>query len=117
MHISLVPAPQPPRYLITIDRMIDGKRAHYSPDREVERDSKRNIIEDIISGELEHVSSIIEIREDEGTCRNVTEDIARDVLNQAVYACDELPRLLIHWLHEQIGPYAVEAEIAEAMEG
>jgi hypothetical protein len=41
------------------------------------------IVKDIINEQIEDVLKVLEVFEDEGTCRDVTEDVARAVLNQA----------------------------------
>lgn len=46
--------------------------------------SRANIINSIVSGEWDGVVRVLEVNEDEGTCRDVSEDIAREVCDAAV---------------------------------
>jgi hypothetical protein len=45
------------------------------------RSSFNQVVIDIIDGQIEDVIRVLEVYEDEGTCRDVTEDVARAVFN------------------------------------
>ena len=110
-------APCPDEFKIILDRTINNRRCIYSPERDQQRDCLRNIVEDIVSGELEGVARILSLNEADGTCRNVTEDIAREVLRcVAGHADAEIGRSARNFLHEQLGPVAVESELNFAAE-
>lgn len=46
--------------------------------------TKRKVIDLIAKGEWPELVKVLEINEADGTCRNVTEDMARDVLAQTI---------------------------------
>lgn len=68
----------PALYFIEVDYGRLG-RAFIECDRN--KNSRRQVIENIASGDIENVVRVLEVIEDEGTCRDVTEDIAREVLD------------------------------------
>ena len=51
---------------------------------ETSRDSnsRTSIVSDIASSQIENVVRVLEVIEDEGTCHDVTEDIAREVFGE-----------------------------------
>lgn len=61
---------------ITIISHPDGP---YVPERDVADMDRKSTVEDIACGELEDVLQVIECNPVEGTCRDVTEDIAWEV--------------------------------------
>ena len=69
-----------PLYLVEVDYGRHG-RAFMETDRDT--NSRVSLIGDILSGQYDRgeIVTILEIFEDEGTCRNVTEDIANEVLH------------------------------------
>ena len=70
-----------PLYLVEVDCGRHG-RAFMETDRD--SNSRVSLIGDILSGQYDRgeIVTILEIFEDEGTCRNVTEDIANEVLQE-----------------------------------
>lgn len=73
----------PPLYLIEVDYGRSG-RSFVEFDRDT--NSRASIIKDIADGQYDRgeIVTILEIFEDEGTCRNITEDIANEV-TQEIY--------------------------------
>lgn len=71
----------PPLYFIEVDYGRHG-RAFVETDRD--SNSRASIIKDILDGQYDRGSivTILEVFEDEGTVRNVTEDIANEVLQE-----------------------------------
>lgn len=41
--------------------------------------SRESVIRDLIAGQIEDATKVLEINEDGGTCRNVSEDVAREI--------------------------------------
>jgi hypothetical protein len=73
---QLSTAPTPALYFVEADFGRHG-RAFVETDRD--KNSRRQVIADIALGQLENVIQVLEIVEDEGSCRDVTEDIACEV--------------------------------------
>ena len=46
--------------------------------------SRANVISNIVSGEWERALRVLEVCEDENRCRDVSEDIAREICNRVV---------------------------------
>lgn len=65
--------------------------------------SRSQVIADIISGEIMDVLCVLEVNEDEGTCRDVTEDIARAVYDDLYDTQRVCPRHLVDWLDHMLG--------------
>lgn len=63
----------------------------------------------IFTGEYENVLTVLEIFEDEHSVRNVTEDIARDVLKLVIDENEEIRSELRNWLERIIGQEAADA--------
>ena len=60
---------------------ICGSRSgSYVRERNLAETDRKLIVADIASGEIEDMVQVLEINPVEGTCRDVTEDIARDVM-------------------------------------
>ena len=78
--------PTPPLYFVEADFGRHG-RAFVETDRD--SNSRKQVVTDIAQGQLENVIQVLEIVEDEGSCRDVTEDIAcevRDLLSGETYS-------------------------------
>lgn len=87
--------PVPPLYLVEADFGRHGK-AFVETDRD--RNSRAQVIRNIVEGQVENVLKVLEIFEDEGTCRDVTEDIAREVLDYLNEQQNGIPAHLRDWL-------------------
>lgn len=70
-----------PLYFVEIDYGRHG-RSFGETDRD--SNSRASIIKDILDGQYDRgeIVRVLEIFEDEGTCRDVTEDIANEVLQE-----------------------------------
>lgn len=90
-----------PLYFIEVDY---GKKIGRSF-RELDRDqtSQAQVVADIISGEVENVLCVLEVFEDEKSCRNITEDIAREVADQLHSRGDGCPEHLRDWIDQWLG--------------
>lgn len=105
-----------PLFFVEIDYGKLGKSF-----RETDRNtsSRDQVVADILSGELDCVIKVLEIFEDEGTCRDVTEDIAQLVFEKAeIVADDEGEPSFGHlqdFLEEHFGFMPVQRELAEAV--
>lgn len=97
--------PKAPLYFIECD-YIEGP-SFVDCDRD--RSSRQQVIDDIISGEVENVLTVLEVFEDEGTCRNVTEDIARDVYEEIAASREACPKHLRDFIDFWIGANAADA--------
>lgn len=66
----------------------------YAPERAMrDMTSREETILDIITGQVENVVAVLESNPVEGTCRDVSEDIAREVARDiAVHGLQELTR-------------------------
>lgn len=74
------------------------------------------VVSDIISGEVERVVTVLEVDEDEGYCRDITEDVARTVRERLVDRGEGCPRHLRAWIDDQLGPSTAD-EIDAICEG
>ena len=73
--------------------------------REIDRDysSRDQVIRDIIGGEYSNVVTVLEVREDDKTCHNITEDIAREVQAALRSDGDEPTYEVVNFLHQELG--------------
>lgn len=105
-----------PVYFVEVDYGKIGKSF-----RETDRDksSREQVVADILSGELENVLCVLEVFEGEGTCQNITSDIAEEVMRRAEIEADDdgLPSYgrLTNFLMEHIGVDTVEAMLGDAV--
>lgn len=76
--------------------------------------SRQRVLENIRHGEWPdcEVLRVLEVNEDEGTCRDVTEDMARDVLEALDKDYEHVPSFLRNFIDWQIGPSAADAHDA-----
>lgn len=71
-------------------------------------DTRRAVLHDIYRGDIEDVLKVLEIDEEAGTCRNVTEDFARELLDRAVAEdFGQIPEHLIEFIETHCGCRAV----------
>lgn len=79
--------------------------------READRDrmSRRKVADDIVSGELENVLKVLEIREDENACHDITADIARDVADEFHRSRARLSWEMAGFLQHHLGVAATNA--------
>ena len=94
-------APTPALYFVEADFGRHG-RAFVETDRD--KNSRQQVIEDIAKGQLEDVIQVLEIVEDEGSCRDVTEDIASDVLDFLGKENNGVRGALRDWIDHWCGP-------------
>jgi hypothetical protein len=83
------------------------------------RSSFNQVVIDIIDGQIEDVLKVLEVYEDEGTCRDVTEDVARAVFNASEPELDwqGVPTFggLQDFLETNLGRGVVERALGEAV--
>jgi hypothetical protein len=94
-------APIPPLYFVEADFGRHG-RAFVETDRD--KNSRQQVIADIAQGQLENVLQVLEIVEDEGSCRDVTEDIACDVRDWLSRENNGVRGALRDWIDHWCGP-------------
>lgn len=70
-----------PLYLVEINL---GKLGNVFPEIDRLTNSRANIISNIVSGEWDRPLRVLEVCEDEGRCRDVSEDIAREICDRVV---------------------------------
>jgi hypothetical protein len=90
-----------PLYFVEADFGRHG-RAFVETDRD--KNSRRQVIENIAQGQLENVIQVLEIVEDEGSCRDVTEDIACDVRDFLSGENNGVRGALRDWIDQWCGP-------------
>lgn len=79
-------------YLVTVAH----KGGNYLPERDVSDLDRATTVKDIATGQIEDLVQVIEVNVAEHTSRDVTEDIARDVMN--VWANEAEP--LADWQYQ-----------------
>ena len=104
-------APTPPLYFVEADFGRHG-RAFVETDRD--KNSRRQVIEDIAQGQIENVIQVLEIVEDEGSCRDVTEDIACDVRDLVCKESNGVRGALRDWIDHWCGPSTADQLSAAA---
>lgn len=78
---------------MTYIAVCSSKTGNYVRERDVADTDRKTTVADISSGEIEDVVQVLEVNPVEGTCRDVTEDIAREVMT--AWANDAEP--LLDW--------------------
>ena len=94
-------APTPALYFVEADFGRHG-RAFVETDRD--KNSRAQVIADIAQGQIENVIQVLEIVEDEGSCRDVTEDIACDVRDLLGKENNGVRGALRDWIDHWCGP-------------
>ena len=84
-----------PQYLVTADFGRLGLGYVSEPET-----TRRDVIVNIACGEWPKVVSVLEIFEDEGTARNVTEDIASEVAEYLAAEQERVTWPVADWLHK-----------------
>jgi len=95
------PSPACPLYFVEADFGRHGL-AFVETDRD--KNSRRQVIEDIAQGQIENVIQVLEIVEDEGSCRDVTEDIAGEVRDFLSSENNGVRGALRDWIDQWCGP-------------
>jgi len=72
-------------------------------ERDAEATGKSALMHDLISMQIENPLQILEVEPTEGTSRDVTEDVARDLADWAGAKCEPLPHSLIDFIHDNAG--------------
>jgi hypothetical protein len=67
--------------LYFVEQQHKNGRAFAELDRD--RSSLEQVIQDILGGQYTNVVTVLEVFEDEGTVRNITEDVTREVFKRA----------------------------------
>jgi hypothetical protein len=68
-----------------------GKAGHAWIERNVNDTSRSTLINDLIGGQIENPLQILEVDPAEGTCRDVTEDVAKALADYSASKCEPLP--------------------------
>src|ERR1044071_8009060 len=86
-----------PLYFVEVDYGRIGT-AFVETDRNT--NTRASIVRDIVDGQYDRgeIIKILEVREDEGTCRDVTEDIANEVTQEIYRRGDHFPVYLEDFL-------------------
>lgn len=88
-----------PLYFVEIDL---GKLGRAFVETSRDSNARKGVVQLIASGEFEKVVTVLEVIEDEGSCRDVTEDVAREVADLLHASRDRVSRELGTWLQQQI---------------
>lgn len=75
-----------------------GKSGRAFVETDPEKNSRANVIDDIVDGQVEDVLRVLQVIPEEGTCRDVTEDIARDVYARLDETGSGCPAHLRDWI-------------------
>lgn len=101
-------------YFIECEATIKGRRVTYFAERDCDRMNRSNTVDDIRTGQLENVRSVICVNVEENIAQDVSEDIAQEVANDL----DVIPSgQLRDFLEEHLGIRAmvsIEREIEMA---
>lgn len=87
-------------YFLEIDL---GKLGRCFVETSRDTNTRKGVVQDILSGEFENVVTVLEVIEDEKSCRNVTEDIAREVADALYASRDPVSYDMASWLQHQLG--------------
>lgn len=92
----------PPLYFVEVDY---GKIGMAFVETDRNENSRASLINDIASGQYDRgrIIKVLEIFEDEGTCRDVTEDIQIAVRQHLYEHSDHIPESLRDWISEVDG--------------
>lgn len=72
-------------------------------ERHVNETGRSTLINDLIGGQIENPLQILEADPTEGTCRDVTEDVAKALADWSASKCEPLHRPLIDFIHDNAG--------------
>jgi hypothetical protein len=100
-----------PLYFIEADFGRHG-RAFVETDRD--KNSRAQVIQDIAEGQIENVVKVLEVFENEGSCRDVTEDIACDVRDHLFKQNSGVRGQLREWIDQWCGPSTADELNASA---
>jgi hypothetical protein len=103
-HIA-INAPIAPLYFVEVDY---GRSSRVFMETNRDTNSRQSVVQDIADGQYDRgkVIRVLEIFEDEGTCRDVTEDIANEVTQLIYRRGSEWPVYLEDFLREHSGVVA-----------
>jgi hypothetical protein len=79
-----------------------------------DKNSLRSVVESIVTGQVENVLTVLEIIEDEGTVRNITEDTAIAVRNELDSRGDGVRGALRDWIDHWCGAGTADEINAQA---
>lgn len=96
----------PPLYFVECDF---GKLGHAFIECDRDENSRRQIIDDIKSGEISRPIRVLEIFEDENSCRDVTSDIAWSVCHELTRDAEGLPSHLVDFIERECGMRAANS--------
>lgn len=104
-------------YTVTFDCKLPQTNRRYAGNYEIDADrqTRSNVIEDIRSGQMEDVAKVYE-SEVGGACRDITEDVAREILNLELSESGKVRDWLDTFVTKALGPSIVmSAEYSERM--
>lgn len=90
-------------FLIEADVIRDGKREPYFAERDSAQTGRADTIADIVAGQVENVRRVYCFNPFEGWSRDVSEDMARDVLACALHEGGTIQRDLREFLEQHLG--------------
>ena len=108
---SLVPEGE--QFDVTIHIVLDdfGKLGRAYRETDGARADLRSVIEDMLRGEFERPLRVVAFNTDEGWARDVSEDVARDVVEQARAQGRSLPEGVRDFLGRLLGEDVSAAEL------
>lgn len=93
-------SPVPPLYFVEADF---GRAGASFVETSRDSNSRARVIRDIVEGQVENVLRVLEVVEDECSCRDVTEDIAIAVSDYLSKEHNGVPEHLRDWLDQWCG--------------
>jgi hypothetical protein len=90
-----------PLYFVEADFGRHG-RAFVETDRD--KNSRQQVVSDIADCQIENPIRVLEVNEDEGSCRDVTEDIAIEVRDHLFKENNGVRGQLRDWIDQWCGP-------------
>lgn len=101
-------------YLIECDMIIGGKRERFFVERDSARTNRADTLKDITDRQYENLRRVLCMNPFEGWCRDVSEDIARDVLAHEINDTGTVCRCLFDFCEEHLGCATVATAEREA---
>lgn len=83
--------------------LCNHKGSRYFAELGIDRTSEASVTEDIASGQIEHVEAVYQFNPVEGTCRDISEDVARTVLGIHLDDDGEVGAGVIEFLEDHLG--------------
>lgn len=101
-------------YLVECDLIVDGKRQRYFAEREAAHTNRADTLQDIIGRQFHGLRRVLCMNPFEGWCRDVSEDIARDVLAAEIDNGGKVGLNVVSFIEEHLGCEIVATAEREA---